>query len=39
MIYSSHKDQPFQDLTSIDILHDETLPKPKNKGGKLDWFG
>ncbi len=32
-------EQPFQDLISIDIPHDETLPKPKNKGGKPGWFG
>src|SRR3989337_1582058 len=32
-------EQPFQDLTTIDIPHDETLPKPKNKGGKPGWFG
>ncbi|CAG8670503.1 4706_t:CDS:2 [Funneliformis caledonium] len=34
-------EQPFQDLTSIDIPLDETLPKPKNKGeadsAKEDW--
>ena len=28
-----------QDLMPIDISHNETLPKQKNKGGKPGWFG